>query len=101
MDDPDYQLNLRNAVVKAVLAESRVNIGNGEQAAHIDVPKVCIVLTEILAGFIASSPDCDRVADVRKVSDAWRTMLHQRILDIIKSGKRLPLFGGMAPPPLH
>lgn len=101
MDNPDYQFNLKKAVIKAILLESGVDTGNGNRAAHIDVPRVCVALTEILAGFIASSPDCDTPGDVRKVTDAWRKTLHHLIMDTIRKGERLPNFGGISPPPIH
>jgi hypothetical protein len=101
MDDPNYQFNLKKAVLKAILSESGVDVGSGQRAAHIDVTQACVALTEILAGFIASSPDCDKPSDVRKVTEAWRKMLHHLIMDTIKNGDRLPLFGGDSPPPIH
>jgi len=92
----EYRRNLQKAVVKAIVEQSGVDEGNGQRACLIGTVDVCAVLTDLMAGFLASSPECNTPADMRKLADAWRKVFHERLKDHVAGPSRhMPTFGGV------
>lgn len=83
------------AVIKAILEQSAVDLENGEKAGLVGAADVCFAMTDIMAGFIASSPDCQTPADARQLADGWRKMFHARLKAYMASdGPKLPILAG-------
>lgn len=91
----EYSEKVRQAVIRAIMEQSGVDIGNGERACHIGVVQVCAVLTDIVAGFMASAPECRTPSGRRQVADKFRKGFLDRLKVHAEGEMRdVPVMGG-------
>lgn len=74
----EYRSAITKAVIKAILEQSAVELG-GEKAGIVNAGVVCYALTDIMAGLVASDPECNTARDARIVADAFRKGFYERL----------------------
>lgn len=100
--EDDYQARILKAVMYAIMRNSAVPLGNGRQGCEIREFEVCVVLTNIVAEFMASrAVDAGETSKkaIREMSEAVGKAVRVRMQAVIDGGQTIPSFMEIDPDP--
>ena len=97
MEQPedDYTQRIRKAVLYAIMRNSAVDIGNGQQGCEIQEVAVSAALTNIVAEFLAArlvAEGSTSKKDIRLMSEAVAKSIREQMQKSIDAGTTIPSY---------